>query len=814
MISSMKKKKTIIEFNKSNILSFISSLSAVIGIILSLSNMQNFPIMLLMVSLICHIFDSYYKTNNKEDNKYILEFNSFSSFLSFVIFPSIILFKSVSLWYIGLVIPLYILSSVIRLSFFNVELLSKNKKSEYYNGMPVTVSGLVLPITYMFKYINLNLYNYLALFIFLILSILQILNIKIKKPNINKIVDHYKEPRYSGVVRSIINFIVFPIFLALASDLFFKVNAFDGFALFDALKTPFNYPLPFLLIIALFSLITLIFTGIFKNTNHSKTFIVMLLMVFLVVNDCKYIIMSRPVVLSDVNFLNASNMEMSALFMNTIKGIWVLKVLVKALLLFVTAVILFKSRLSRIEFKRTLSRVEVSIGSLFIFILFIFFTVKNSFYMVTKTYNVPLEEIYKIEDYAEIYYKQGLFQGILFNTYSSSIFEPSNYNKDDVKKLLKDTYIEEEDWGKPDIVIILSESFFDLSNLSEITFDKDLTPNIHDFEDDNDKVVTNTYVSTFGGSSVVSEWEILTGATNQFNVATYIPYTDYYLKKNKKNVDKSPHIIKSLNKEGYITKYITPWAEESYNSKKVYEMVGVDKTVYDLKGEKKGLWVSDKAITESIINELNKDKDKPKLLIYATSQNHMPCEDNRYEKYDVDVISSSFNSEDTSLIKCYAQGVYDADKELGNLYNEINKLDKDTIVIFYGDHLPYINNKKGSNSIKSSSYLNSDDSNLENLHNFTTRGVVLSNYIKKMDKSINYINLNYLSSYVYAHLDIKDKEYYNFVNNTRKNIPVFSRRYIYKPSDNTFTNLNDLNKKDKKMLEDLRSVQYYEFFDK
>lgn len=813
----MKTKKTIIQFNKANVLSLISTLSAILGIILSLNNMLNFPIMLLMVSFICNAFDGYYKSDDnltKLSNHYHLEFNSFSSLLSFTIFPAVILFKSVNLWYKDLIIPLYIISSVIRLSYFNANIISNKESNNYYNGMPITVSAIILPLIYMVNFINKDTYSYLAIIFFIILSILQILNIKIKKPNIKTIINYFGTTRYNKVVRIIINFVLFPMFLALASDLFFKVNAFDGFALFDALKTPFNYPLPFIMITLLFSLITLIFTGIFKNTNHSKPIIILVLMIFLVVNDCKYIIMSRPVVLSDVNFLNASNMEMSALFMNTIKGIWVLKVLVKAIILFVISVILFKSKLSKIEFKRNLSRLEVTLGSLFIFILFIFFTVKNSFYMVTKTYNVPLEEIYKIEDYAEVYYKQGLFQGILFNTYSSSIFKPSNYDKDDVKKLLKSTDIEKEDWGKPDIVIILSESFFDVSNINEIKFDKDLMPNIHKFEKDNDKVVTNTYVSTFGGSSVVSEWEILTGATNQFNVATYIPYTDYYLKKNKKNVDKSPHIIKSLNEEGYITKYITPWAGESYNSKKTYKMVGADKTVYDLKGEKKGLWLSDKAITDSIISELNKDTDKPKLLIYATSQNHMPCEDDRYDKYDIDVLSSSFSEEDTSLIKCYAQGVFDADKELGSLYEQINKLDKDTIVIFYGDHLPYINNKSGSNSIKASSYLNNNDKSLENLHNFTTKGVVISNYITKMDKSINYINLNYLSSYVYSHLDIKDKEYYNFINNTRKSIPVFSRRYIYNPVNKEFTSLNNLNKKDKKILEDFRNVQYYEFFDK
>ena len=810
----MKKKITIIKFNKSNVFSLISVLSSILGIILIIHNMYNFPVMLLIASFILFLCEIYYKESSSDktiDKGFQKEISIISSFVSFVIFPSLIVLKTTSVFLLNIAVPLFILSSLIRISNINS---NKNNDEKYHTGVPSEMMAILFPLIYLTKYLSVNLYSYILIIMFLVLSIVQVLNIKVKRIDIKKTVDYFLVTRYKKRVRILINFLLFPIFLAFASDLFFKVNTFDGFALIDAFKVPINYPFPFMMIVLLFSIITLFFTALLKKTNHAKALILVIIAIFLTINDFKYIIMNRPVVLSDVNFLNASNMEMSALFVSTVKGIWVLKVLVKALILFMIAYFINKSKLSIIELKNGLNRIEVILGSALIFGMFIYFTFKNSFYMVTKTYNVPLEEIYKIEDYADIYYKQGIFQGLLFNTYSSSVFEPSSYDKDQVVKLLNNTKIEEDNWGKPNIVVILSESFFDVSKLPEITFDKDLTPNIHEYEKDEDKVVANTYVSVFGGSSVVSEWEILTSATNQFNVISYIPYTDYYLKKNKDKVKKAPHIIKSLNKEGYITKYITPWDGESYNSEEVYKMVQTDKMVYNMKGDKKGLWISDDAITNSIISELNENKGVPKLLVYATSQNHMPCEDNRYKEYDISVVSSKFDEEDTSLIKCYAQGVYDADKALNNLYEAIKKMDEDTIVIFFGDHLPFINNKKGSNAIKSSKYLNNKYKYRENLNNYTTKSVILSNYISEMDKSINYINLNYLSSYVYAHLDITDKEYYNYINNLRKDIPLFTRRYVYNQESNTFTDLKDLDKNSKKRLDDYRNVQYYEFFDK
>ena len=175
---------------------------------------------------------------------------------------------------------------------------------------------------------------------------------------------------------------------------------------------------------------------------------------------------------------------------------------------------------------------------------------------------------------------------------------------------------------------------------------------------------------------------------------------------------------------------------------------------------------------------------------------------------------SKVSQEDTELLKCYAQGVYDADKELGRLYEEIQKIDEDTIVIFFGDHHPYMTNGKGEDMYKNLPYFSRNDENTNNLRQHTTKGVIFSNYIDKMDKSIKYINLNYLSAYVYAHLDIKDKDYYNFVNHVRKDLPVFSRNYIYDPKKDIITPIKRISKEKRKILDNFRYVQYYEFFNK
>lgn len=526
--------------------------------------------------------------------------------------------------------------------------------------------------------------------------------------------------------------------------------------------------------------------------------------------------MLNPVALSDIHFLNTSNMGTAGLYLSKVNGSWVFKTIFKFIFMIIISVIFLKKKNTEIITKNNIKR--ILFVTLPIILLTIFFKVSynNPLFMVKHFYNKNYEEVLATTDYGKLYYEEGLYQGIIYNLYASNIHKPDNYKKEDAIKAIDNVVLnkyayDNTNFGKPNIVLILSESFSDVTNVKEITFDKDILSNIHNFDNMPNALVANTHVSTFGGSSVISEWEAITSSSNNFNPAGYIAYTQYYHDKNKDYIDKSPNIIRLLNNEGYITKYLTPWAGESYNSSKVYDLMGMNHVKYDIKGKKKGFYLADSEINKSILNELNKDKGTPKFLVYATAENHMPCSSDKFKHYDIDVVDSKLDKENTTLIKCYAQGVYDADKALGELYNSIQDLDENTIVIFYGDHLPFITNDKGDNSYLLSKYFNTKNTDLNDLRKYTTKGVIFSNYIDEFDKSIKYINLNYLTSYVYSHLDIKGNEYFKYVDDVRKTVPVFSKTYVY--DENNIIKFKDLDKNINNKLKEFRKVQYYSFYD-
>ena len=79
------------------------------------------------------------------------------------------------------------------------------------------------------------------------------------------------------------------------------------------------------------------------------------------------------------------------------------------------------------------------------------------------------------------------------------------------------------------------------------------------------------------------------------------------------------------------------------------------------------------------------------------------------DEYDIEIEESNLSGEEEDTIRCYAQGVYDADKQLKMLYDYIQTLDEPTLLIFYGDHLPYLKTESSDDITKHLDYFNTED---------------------------------------------------------------------------------------------------------
>ena len=166
-------------YNKTVILTFIGLIFSIIGISSCFYSNTDIAIIFLMLAGICDAFDGVVasKVNrDKTEIKYGIQLDSLVDIISSGIFPIIILMSmGFCKWYNTIIYCLFAISGVIRLAYFNI---CCEEDKEYFKGVPITTSTMVIPFIYIFTKNEIFLSGAM-----LLLSILFLINIIIKKLN-------------------------------------------------------------------------------------------------------------------------------------------------------------------------------------------------------------------------------------------------------------------------------------------------------------------------------------------------------------------------------------------------------------------------------------------------------------------------------------------------------------------------------------------------------------------------------------------------------------------------------------------------------
>ena len=179
------------KWNKSVIMTYIGLGFSTLGIYLSLQGEILYALSCLIVAGICDLLDGAIARKCKrteQEKEFGIQLDSLVDVYSFIAFP-IIIYLSMGLnnWYN---IPIYIIfgiCGVARLAYFNITLdeTNKDKAVKYYSGLPVTFTALIIPLIYLISYIiPISIHTIYFTLIMFIVSMLNVLNIKIKKPTL------------------------------------------------------------------------------------------------------------------------------------------------------------------------------------------------------------------------------------------------------------------------------------------------------------------------------------------------------------------------------------------------------------------------------------------------------------------------------------------------------------------------------------------------------------------------------------------------------------------------------------------------------
>ena len=179
------------------ILTYMSLVSAVLGMILAHKGTFWAAMLCLFLSGFCDAFDGKVartKKNRTDDEKaFGIQLDSLCDVVSFGMAPAFTLYCMGVNSALGIAILCgYCVCAVIRLAFFNVQEAKRQQvesgANKYYRGLPVTTSAIIFPAFYLLRpLLPGKLFVTCLYFLAAFTAFLFVLDFKVKKPDLGKL---------------------------------------------------------------------------------------------------------------------------------------------------------------------------------------------------------------------------------------------------------------------------------------------------------------------------------------------------------------------------------------------------------------------------------------------------------------------------------------------------------------------------------------------------------------------------------------------------------------------------------------------------
>lgn len=382
-----------------------------------------------------------------------------------------------------------------------------------------------------------------------------------------------------------------------------------------------------------------------------------------------------------------------------------------------------------------------------------------------------------------------------------SVERPTGYNASEVEKILEDkekniknnVFMEE----KPDIILIMNESFADLNLLGPLKLTEDPLKFFNSLSED--VVRGNLVVPVFGGGTCNSEFEVITGYSTGFLLTGSFPFTSYIRKE-------TSNLGSQLKKNGYYSIFMHPFGNTGWNRENVYKMFDFDKSLFldDFKNiDTIREYISDKANYKEVIKEYEKAKKENQnvFLFNVTIQNH-----GGYSQGEVENIIQIVGEEGKyPEAEVWMTLIQESDKAFQELIEYVDHQEQKMIVCMFGDHLPAIEeellrevqNNNGKDTIESESW------------KYTTPFLIYANYDIE-EKEYKRMSSNYLPVVLLETAGLPLNPYQKYLKEVYKEFPIISTIGI-KDVFGEWYNWEEIDELGK--IKEYEKVQYYELFE-
>lgn len=242
-----------------------------------------------------------------------------------------------------------------------------------------------------------------------------------------------------------------------------------------------------------------------------------------------------------------------------------------------------------------------------------------------------------------------------------------------------------DDGLRPDIVIVQSESFFDPGRMRGYT-PYQFIPNFARLAATGES--GPLHVPTFGGGTIRTEFEVLTGLPLRYFPQVQFPYMQI-------DTRVIPGLARTLRSDGYTTLAIHDNNRGFWNRASALQRLGFDRFIaldnFPKHPQHDGHYVSDQVLTDKILSQLH-DSGPPQLIFAISMEAHGPYDGdpgliNIAERNAISVPPGVSGTAKT-MLQTYLYHLHHADEQLGRLADALALRQRPTLLMFYGDHLP------------------------------------------------------------------------------------------------------------------------------
>lgn len=285
-----------------------------------------------------------------------------------------------------------------------------------------------------------------------------------------------------------------------------------------------------------------------------------------------------------------------------------------------------------------------------------------------------------------------------------SVPKPENYSEESMREVLTriDELLAEDvrssstaEGVQPNVIMILSEAFFDLTKLPDLTFSSDPAENYHRLQAES--ISGDFFTHYLGYGTGYLEMAMEYGISNRdFGPGTNICFMEDEV---YEYFDSLPE--QYLNTGAYRAEMLHAYNDSLYNRTVTYPMLGYSDLYFSADVQQLpiewegsvygGYYLCDSFFYKGVLDRMNaiNAAGKRAFLYAITMENHQPFDADKFGyECQIGVESSALSEEDMAIVRVMLEGMTRADQALGELTDSLQSSEEPTVVVFFGDHRP------------------------------------------------------------------------------------------------------------------------------